>query len=130
MALYLDSSALVKLAVREPETRALRAHLAAHGGRRVSSALARTELLRAVRQLGGEGIAAAREVLRRIDLIGIDDRVLEAAGTLEPRVLRTLDALHLATALALGDDLESIVTYDARMAEGARLLGLVAIAPA
>ncbi len=130
MALYLDSSALVKLAVREPETPALRAYLSAHDGRRVSSALARTELLRAVRQLGGEAIAAAREVLRRIDLIGIDDRVLESAGTLEPRVPRTLDALHLATALALGDDLESIVTYDVRMAEGARLLGLVAVAPA
>jgi len=128
-AVYLDSSAFVKLAVEEPETRALRAFLAERDGRRVSSALLRTESLRAVRQLGGDVLSTIREGLRRVDLVAIDDRILDAAGTLEPRVLRTLDAIHLATALAVGDDLESVVTYDERMAEGARLLGLPTAAP-
>lgn len=128
-AVYLDSSAFVKLAVEEPETRALRAFLAERDGRRVSSALLRTESLRAVRQLGGDVLSTVREGLRRIDLVAIDDRILDAAGTLEPRVLRTLDAIHLATALAVGDDLETVVTYDERMADGARLLGLPTAAP-
>jgi len=67
--------------------------------------------------------------LRRVDLVAIDDRILDASGILEPRVLRALDAIHLATAMALGDDLESIVTYDDRMIDGARLLGLASVAP-
>ncbi|HET9853126.1 MAG TPA: type II toxin-antitoxin system VapC family toxin [Candidatus Limnocylindrales bacterium] len=123
-ALYLDSSAFVKLVVEEPETAALRSYLAKEGQRRVSSALLRTEALRAVRRLGAEALATVREGLRRVDLVGIDDRILDAAGTLEPGVLRTLDAIHLATAQAIGEDLDSIVTYDERMIEGARLLGL------
>lgn len=95
----------------------------------MSSALLRTESLRAVRQLGGDVLSTVREGLRRVDLVAIDDRILDAAGTLEPRVLRTRDAIHLATALAVGDDLETVVTYDERMAEGARLLGLPTAAP-
>jgi predicted nucleic acid-binding protein len=128
-ALYLDSSAFVKLAVEESDTEALRAFLAKHGGRRVSSSLLRAESLRAVRHVGAEALATVREGLRRIDLIGIDDRILDAAGTIEPRVLRTLDAIHLATAMAVGDDLEAIVTYDERMVDGAELLGLPTVAP-
>ena len=128
-ALYLDSSAFVKLAVEEPETAALRAFLADRALRRVSSALLRTESLRAVRHLGADALATVREGLRRIDLVAIDDRILDAAGTLEPRVLRTLDAIHLATALAVGDDLETIVTYDDRMVEAARFLGLSTATP-
>lgn len=128
-ALYLDSSAFVKLAVEEPETAALRGFLAKRRQRRVSSALLRTEALRAVRHLGAEALATVREGLRRVDLVGIDDRTLDAAGTLEPRVLRTLDAIHIATAMALGDDLEAIVTYDDRMVEAARLLGLSTATP-
>ncbi len=128
-ALYLDTSAFVKVVVEEDGSGALRTFLADHRARRVSSTLLRTEALRAVRHLGPEALAAVRDGLRRIDLIGIDDRVLDAAGVLEPRVLRTLDAVHLATALSIGDDLEAIVTYDARMVEAARLLGLPARAP-
>lgn len=128
-AVYLDSSAFVKLAVEEPETDALRAFLAARAERRVSSALLRTEALRAVRGLGGDVLTTVREAFRRVDLVAIDDRVLDSAGTLEPRVLRTLDSVHLATALAVGDDLDLVVTYDERMAEGARLLGLQVESP-
>ena len=128
-ALYLDASAFVKLVVEETETAAVRAFLANRGVRRVSSALLRTESLRAVRDLGPDALATVREGLRRVDLIGIDDRILDAAGTLEPQVLRTLDAIHLATAMAVGDDLEAIVTYDERMVDAARLMGLSTATP-
>ncbi len=128
-ALYLDSSAFLKLVVEEPETTAVRTFLAEHGARHVSSALLRTESLRAVRHLGPDALATVREGLRRVDLIGIDDRILDAAGILEPQVLRTLDAIHLATAFAIGDDLETIVTYDERMVEAARLMGLSTATP-
>ncbi len=128
-ALYLDSSAFVKLVVEDADSAAARAFLASHGARRVSSALLRTESLRAVRHLGPDALATVREGLRRVDLIGIDDRILDAAGILEPQVLRTLDAIHLATAMAVGDDLEAIVTYDARMVDAARALGLSTATP-
>jgi len=128
-ALYLDSSAFVKIVVDEAESTAVRTFLASHAARRVSSALLRTESLRAIRHLGPDALATVREGLRRVDLIGIDDRILDAAGTLEPQVLRTLDAIHLATALALGDDLETILTYDERMVEAARLMGLPTTTP-
>jgi len=128
-ALYVDSSAFVKLVVEETESVAVRAYLAARDARRVSSALLRTESLRAVRHLGPDALATVREGLRRIDLIGVDDRILDGAGILEPRVLRTLDAIHLSTALAVGDDLEAIVTYDDRMIAAARLLGLTTATP-
>ena len=128
-ALYLDSSAFVKLVVEETESTAVRAYLASHDARRVSSALLRAESLRAVRHLGPDALATVREGLRRVDLIGIDDRILDAAGTLQPQVLRTLDAIHLATAMAIGDDLAAIVTYDERMIDSARLMGLVTASP-
>jgi len=128
-ALYLDSSAFVKVAVEEPESTALRLFLSERQSRRTSSTLLRAEALRAVRHLGSGAMATVREGLRRVDLIGIDDRILDAAGMLEPRILRTLDAIHLATALSLGDDLAEIVTYDERMTEAARLLGLPTISP-
>ena len=129
-AVYLDSSAFVKVIVTEPETAALRAFLGQRrGGRLVSSALLRAEAIRAVRHLGPPALATVREALRRVDLVGIDDRILDAAGILEPAILRTLDAIHIASALALGDDLDSVVTYDERMAEGARRLGLPVVGP-
>ena len=128
-ALYLDSSAFVKIVVNETETAAVRMYLARNAVRRVSSALLRTESLRAVRHLGSDALATVREGLRRVDLIAIDDRILDSAGILEPQVVRTLDAIHLATAMAVGDDLDAIVTYDERMVEAARLLGLSTASP-
>ena len=129
MAVYLDSSAFVKLVTSEPESRALRSLLARRRARHISSAILRTEVLRAVRHGGPDVLANTRSALKRIDLVAVTDGIFEAAGTLEPRILRTVDAIHLATALALGDDLDAVVTYDARMAEGARLLGLEAVSP-
>lgn len=122
MATYLDSSAIVKLAVREPESLALRRYL-----RRkqplVSSALARTEVLRALLPAGTDALARGRQVLQRLDLVRVNDRILDAAGVLEPAELRSLDAIHLATAHALGDELNAVVTYDDRMAAAVKHLG-------
>jgi predicted nucleic acid-binding protein len=128
-ATYLDSSALVKLAVAEPESRALRAHLR----RRkvlVSSALARTEVLRALSFEGEEGIARGRAVLERVQLLRLNDRILNAAGVLSPPDLRSLDAIHLVTAQQLGSDLSQLVAYDERMLDAAKHLGIKTASPA
>lgn len=129
MSAYLDSSALVKLVVAEDESLALRRALRRHPSR-VSSALARVEVVRAIRAYGAEGLTRARAVLRAVDLVPIDDGILDAASRLDPAVLRSLDAIHLASALRLAGELEVIVTYDRRMAEAATALGLAVAAPA
>lgn len=128
-AIYLDSSAFIKIVAEEPESGALRAFLAGEHGRYVSSALTRTEAMRAVRFLSPEALAGVREALRRIDLVSIDDRILDAAGLLDAGVLRSLDAIHVATALALGDDLSVVVTYDERMMRASSLLGIPTATP-
>ena len=127
--IYLDSSALVKLVVLEPESRALRAYLRGEP-ERVSCGLARTEVLRAVRPIGPAAIAAARRLLQRIDLIRLDDALLDAAGMIEPVGLRSLDAVHLAAAQLVAPALRAIVTYDRRMVEAAGALGFAVAAPA
>ena len=127
-ATYLDSSAIVKLVVAEPESRALRAHLRRRRPL-VSSALARTEVVRALLPAGAIAMSRGREVLRRLDLVRISDRVLDMAGTLEPAQVRSLDSIHLATAQLLGEDLSQIITYDDRMADAARSLGLKTTSP-
>ena len=127
-AVYLDSSALVKLAVREPESNALRRYIRRRRPL-VSSALARTELSRSLLHLGPAALQLGHQVLMRIDLVRINDRVLSAAGTMLPTDLHTLDAIHLATALQLGVELARIVTYDERMAAAANALGLPVAAP-
>jgi len=128
VAVYLDSSALVKLVVREVDSAALRRYLRRQT-RRVSCALARVEVVRAVRPHGPEAVARARAVLQRIDLLQLDDSLLDAAATLDAVVLRSLDAIHLAAARELRGELSAIVTYDARMAKAAAALGLHVAAP-
>lgn len=127
--IYLDSSALVKLAIAEPESRALRRSLQRQRPR-VTSALARTEVARATMAFGSDAVARGEAVLRRIEIIRINDRILRLAGSLEPSELRSLDAIHLATAQLIGSDLKWIVTYDERMAEAAEALGMSVRAPA
>jgi predicted nucleic acid-binding protein len=125
--LYLDSSAIVKLVAREPETPALvdvvRADPAA-----VSSALAWTEVIRAVRRARGR-LDRARAVLEGIALAPIDDAILRGAAELSPAGLRTLDAIHIATALSLSEDVATLITYDARLAEAATAAGITVTAP-
>ena len=128
-AIYLDSSAIVKLAVRERNSDALRRHLRRRRPL-VCSALARTEVLRALLPSGEAAIEAGRRALSRVDLVRVNDRVLSRAGGLLPLELRSLDAIHLATAAQLGTDLGEIVTYDERMAAAARFLGFKVSSPA
>ena len=128
MPTYLDSSAIVKLAVREPESLALRRYLRRRRPL-VSSALARTEVLRALLPAGDEAMSRGRAVLERIDLVRVNDRILKAAGVLRPPELRSLDAIHLATAQELGDDLTALITYDGRMVAAAKQLGYRIVQP-
>ena len=127
-ALYLDSSAIVKLVVREPESDALMRYLTGDATR-ISCALAKTEVVRAVRSHGPVAVARARSVLTGVALIPLDDALLEDAANLDVPLLRSLDAIHLAAARLLGDQLGAIVTYDERMAVGARDLRMPTASP-
>jgi uncharacterized protein len=127
-ATYLDSSAIIKLAIREPESLALQRYLRRRRPL-VASALARTEVLRALLPAGENAVASGRKVLTRLDLVKINNRVLDDAASLLPAQVRSLDAIHLATAGLLGDDLGALITYDPRMAEAAKLSGYHVIAP-
>lgn len=126
---YLDSSAIVKLVVREPESAALRRYLRARRPY-LASALVRTEVARAVLPNGDAAGRHAAEILQRLDLVRITNRVLNDAGSMRPASLRSVDTLHLATAVLLGDAVGVVVTYDERMAEAARALGFTVAAPA
>ena len=125
---YLDSSAIVKLVVREAETDALLLHLEHHDVL-VSSALARTEVDRAVLRHGKREHRTAQLVLQRLELLKITDDILSAAGRIEPASLRTLDAIHLASADAFGASLSHMICYDARLSEAAVAHGLSVTAP-
>jgi len=128
--LYLDSSSLVKLVSREAETLAMLA-LLEDRPQVASSALARVEVLRAVARagLGRTGVKRAQEVLSRVSLIAVDDPILESATSLGPKSLRSLDAIHLATALSLLPDLEAVLCHDARLAAAAKRAGLSVLTP-
>ncbi|HVA26465.1 MAG TPA: type II toxin-antitoxin system VapC family toxin [Chloroflexota bacterium] len=128
-AAYLDSSAFVKLVAPEAESAALRDYLQTWP-RSVSSALLRVEGLRAARKAGAAAFAAARLRLHGMGLMPIDDVVLNEAAAVGPHMLRSLDAIHLATAQQLGDDLGVLVTYDRRLAQAATELGLPVASPA
>ena len=125
---YLDSSALVKLVVAEPESAALRRFLGTEPDR-ASCSLARGEVLRAVRAHGAPALTRARRLLQRLNLVTIDDDLLDAAAALDPRVLRSLDAIHLAAAQLFGDELTAVVTYDRGMAAAAGLIDVTVVAP-
>ena len=127
---YLDASAIVKLVAPEPESAALRRFVQRRRQLYVSSALSRTEVARALLHLGPGMARRARDVLAGLELIRVSDRVLAVAGELQPPELRSLDAIHLATARELGSDVDRIVTYDERMARAAKQLGWVVAAPA
>ncbi len=125
---YVDSSAIVKLAIAEPESKALRCYLSRRRPL-VSSALAATEVARALIPSGSEAVARGQDVLRRIQLLRVNDRVLRDAGRMEPAELRSLDAIHLASAAELGPSVKQIVTYDERMADAAKTTGWSVISP-
>ncbi len=128
--LYFDSSAIVKLVAREPESAALH-ELVSKGGDAVASALALVEVQRAARRVGGGEtvLVRARSVLDRIALIRIDDAILEKAAHLEPSGLGSLDAIHLATALSVQEHLQAFIVYDQRLGRAAEALGLDVSSP-
>lgn len=126
---YLDTSAAVKLVVSEPGTTALRRWLSDRTHPVLSSDLLRTELLRATRRAAPDQMPAARAVLESLPLLTLPSEVFERAALLAPDALRSLDALHLAAALELGDDLNGIVTYDEVLADAAHHLGIYVVSP-
>lgn len=128
--IYLDSSALMRLVRREDETVALRQWLNLHPEHPVvTSELGRVEVLRAARRTGGPVLAEARAVVGDLDLVPLDRAVQDVACDLGDPRLRTLDALHLASALLLGEGLTALVAYDRRLADAAQAGGLAVTAP-
>jgi len=125
----LESSALVKLVLDEPGSGELRQLLTTTDNRAVSCDLLRTEVLRACRRHSPESLEIARRVLESVDMMSLSAAVFDRAGILGSPLLRSLDAIHLAAALELGDDLTALVTYDLRLAEGAHGLGLAVASP-
>jgi predicted nucleic acid-binding protein len=129
MAFYLDTSAAAKLVVAEPASKAMASWAATNEERVIASDLLSTELLRATRRVAPGQMQRARAVLNALTLFNLTSAVFERAATLGHKELRSLDALHLAAALELGDELDGIVTYDDRMAVAASLYGVAVIAP-
>jgi uncharacterized protein len=131
---YTDASALVKLVWEEPESDALRAYLA--DAELISSELVLTEIPRAIRRASARAstlplgllLERAGELVEAIALRSIDRGLLLGAGALAEPVLRTLDAIHVASAVGL-HPIDAFVTYDERQAAAARLAGLRTVAP-
>nr|WP_280226839.1 type II toxin-antitoxin system VapC family toxin [Nocardia cyriacigeorgica] len=130
MRLYLDTSALVKLVHPEAETDALLRWLEERPDQPwVASALVEAELVRAVRMAEPADLIHIPAVLARLDMVEIDGIVRANAAAISPATVRSLDAIHLATALELATDLTGLVAYDKRLGEAAEAAGLTWIAP-
>jgi predicted nucleic acid-binding protein len=130
--IYLDSCALVKLISPAPETGPLERYLRTHAKvRHVASALVRTEVRRALTRIGAPARLqhTADRLLAAVITIAITDELLDAAGRLPEPGLRSLDAIHLATAQSLGRGLTAFVTYDKRLLAAAKAEGLPTAAP-
>ena len=128
--IYLDTSAFVKLIRGERETPALQAFLSDRpAGPLVSSALLVVETRRGILREAPDQLTRADLLLTRIDQVEVTRSVLEAASRLPDPALRSLDAIHLATALQLEGDLEALVTYDSRLAAAAARQKLPVVTP-
>ena len=129
--IYLDSAAVVKLAHPEPESPALRRWLndRAETGW-ISSVLTEIESFRALARYVPDAVSRLPAVLDQIDLIDLDPRIRILARTATPAAVRSLDAIHLGTALHSRPGLTSFVTYDKRLLDAARAAGLPVASPA
>jgi predicted nucleic acid-binding protein len=125
---YLDASALVKLAAREPESHDLTTYLA-DVELRTSSRVAMVELSRAAARHGPEAVAGVAAVFEALAFIELDAELAAQAASLPPVTLRSLDAIHVVTAMAVGESLVGLVTYDARLSDAARRAGLPVVSP-
>jgi len=129
--IYLDSAAVVKLVHAEPETPALRAWLDERSETGwASSVLLEIETFRALARYAPEAVTRLHPVLDQIDLIDLSPRIRILAQTIRPVTVRSLDAIHLGTALSIRPSLTSFVTYDKRLLDAAITAGLPAEAPA
>ena len=129
MNVYVDTSALVKLVIEEAESHALAQYLAGSpGDNRLTAAIARTELLRAVARRGA-AVENARTALTRLNYVSITTSLLDVAAAVGPFELRILDAIHLAAAMSV-PDLRALITYDRRLAAAAADAGIAVAAPA
>jgi len=118
----------VKLPLREAEHDALLAELGGWDGY-VSSALLGVEAIRACGRYGKEHAVEARSFLEGMALLPLDDIVLEEAASIDPAMLRSLDALHLATALSVRDEIGVFITYDGRLSAAVTTHGLTVAQP-
>lgn len=128
--IYLDSSALLKLLHEEPESAALASWLSAHAGSpMISSELAKVEVLRGCRRVNPDTLPAARSLLAQLDLIPLTSDLIDDAADIGEVTLRSLDAIHLASALSIRSDLAGFIAYDLRLGEAAVALGLGVLSP-
>ncbi len=128
--IYLDTSAFLKTVLAESESAALEAYLdGAPEGALVSSALLSVETRRGVLRTRPARLPRADVALARVNQIGVSSAIIESAARLPDPLLGTLDAIHLATALLIAQDLDAVVTYDARLAEAAWSHGLAVVTP-
>lgn len=128
--IYLDSAAVVKLVHAEPESPALRAWLDERAEAEwISSVLVEIESFRALARYAPEAVTRLHPVLDQIDLIDLSPRVRILAQTIGPVTVRSLDAIHLGTALSIRASLTSFVTYDKRLLDAATAAGLPADSP-
>lgn len=123
MRCYLDSSALAKLVIGEPESHDLRVFLKS-AGLMVTSAISETELRRAALRVSKSAVDAAPRVLSVVAQMEVSREILSAAARVQPAQLRTLDAIHLATALELLPEIDTFVTYDNKLADAAESAGM------
>lgn len=128
MIAYLDSSAFLKLVREEEESGALQRELEAWPDR-ASSSLLRVEVLRVARAAGQLELTRAAELLADVALLPVSESRLGAAVDVEPPLVRSLDAIHVATAVSIGDELGALITYDRRMLGAAAAAGIQALAP-
>ena len=125
---YLDASAIIRIVADEPGRAATVAFLREHDTR-VTSVLSAVEVPRAVARKEVDAALAAFGFLEDLVIVALDRTIVSRAAGLAPPGLRTLDAIHLATALELGRELEAFVTYDERLGAAARSMGLPVAAP-
>ncbi len=129
MAFVVDSSALVKLIVNEPKSQSFSTWLKNCKHDLFVSEIAHTEVARAIARVDANLQGHLKNVLERFGTIRVSSQILTIAGVLTPTNLRTLDAIHLASCLILGDDLKGFVTYDSAQADAASHNGITVIAP-
>ena len=126
---YLDTSALVKLLIHEPESDALIRFIDESQSQMVTSLIARVELTRAVSRVDDTLDSDISNLLSKQVLLPLTHSIMLRAAYLQPFGIRSLDAIHLATAIEIHPYLASLLSYDNRMVDGARSFGLVAEAP-